>query len=297
MQPDLEIVEVRGDESFTAWAHGYPYRTVRWHFHPEYEIQLIVETRGVYFVGDHVGHFEPGNLVLMGPDLPHNWISDVPAGQSVERRGIVIQFPAQLATNMAAAFPEFERIAPLLAESGSGLLFSAETAAAAKPLMESLLEARGLRRVILLLSLLELLVDSNDRQRLASPAFKPDPKAFMSHAINNVLAHIAANLGDDLREPMLAELVGQSPSAFSRAFRKHTGQSFVRYVNRLRISRACELLTSSEKPVLDVCMDVGFNNVSNFNRQFLLHKRMPPTKFRSFHRMQAAASRAAASVP
>jgi AraC-like DNA-binding protein len=91
----------------------------------------------------------------------------------------------------------------------------------------------------------------------------------MSHAINNVLAHISANLGDELREPMLAELVGQSPSAFSRSFRKHTGQSFVRYVNRLRISRACELLTNSEKPVLDVCMDVGFNNVSNFNRQFL----------------------------
>ncbi|HEX7863807.1 MAG TPA: AraC family transcriptional regulator [Variovorax sp.] len=293
MQPDLEIVEVRSDESFTCWAHGYPYRTVRWHFHPEYEIQLIVETQGVYFVGDHVGHFEPGNLVLMGPDLPHNWISDVPPGQSVERRGIVIQFPASLAQGMAASFPEFQRIAPLLAESGSGLLFSAETAAAAKPIMESLLEARGLRRVILLLSLLELLADGQDRQRLASPAFKPDPKAFMSHAINNVLAHIAANLGDELREPMLAELVGQSPSAFSRSFRKHTGQSFVRYVNRLRISRACELLTNSEKPVLDVCMDVGFNNVSNFNRQFLLHKRMPPTKFRNFHRMQAAASRAA----
>jgi AraC-like DNA-binding protein len=256
MQPDLEIVEVRGDESFTCWAHGYPYRTVRWHFHPEYEIQLIVETQGVYFVGDHVGHFEPGNLALMGPDLPHNWISDVPAGQSVERRGIVIQFPAS-------------------------------------PMMESLLEARGLRRVILLLSLLELLAGGHDRQRLASPAFRPDPKAFMSHAINNVLAHIAANLADDLREPMLAELVGQSPSAFSRSFRKHTGQSFVRYVNRLRIGRACELLTNSEKPVLDVCMDVGFNNVSNFNRQFLLHKRMPPTRFRNFHRMQAAASRAA----
>ncbi|OEZ28686.1 helix-turn-helix domain-containing protein [Variovorax boronicumulans] len=297
MQPDLEIVEVQGDESFTAWAHGYPYRTVRWHFHPEYEIQLIVETQGVYFVGDHVGHFEPGNLVFMGPDLPHNWISDVPTGQSVERRGIVIQFPAALVRNMAATFPEFRRIEPLLAESASGLLFSAATAAAAKPIMEALLEARGLRRVVLLLSLFELLVASDDRQRLASPAFTPDPKAFMSHAINNVLAHIAANLGDELREPMLAELVGQSPSAFSRSFRKHTGQSFVRYVNRLRIGRACELLANSDKPVLDVCMDVGFNNVSNFNRQFLLHKRMPPTKFRHFHRMQLAASRAANSPP
>ncbi|MFM9925721.1 AraC family transcriptional regulator [Variovorax sp. H27-G14] len=293
MQPDLEIVELRGDESFTAWAHGYPYRTVRWHFHPEYEIQLIVQTRGVYFVGDHVGHFEPGNLVLVGPDLPHNWISDVPAGQSVERRSIVVQFKAELAKNMGVAFPEFERIASLLAESGSGLLFCARTAIAAKPIMESLLQASGLRRVILLLSLLDLLASNSQRQRLASPAFRPDPKAFMPHAINNVLAHIAANLGDELREPMLAALVGLSPSAFSRSFRKHTGQSFVRYVNRLRISRACELLTNSEKPVLDVCMDVGFNNVSNFNRQFLLHKHMPPTKFRNFHRMQAAPSRAA----
>ena len=69
MQPDLEIVEVRGDESFTAWAHGYPYRTVRWHFHPEYEIQLIVETRGVYFVGDHVGHFAVSYTHLTLPTI------------------------------------------------------------------------------------------------------------------------------------------------------------------------------------------------------------------------------------
>src|SRR5688572_33152596 len=103
----------------------------------------------------------------MGPDLPHNWISDVPAGQSVERRGIVIQFPAALVQNMAATFPEFQHIAPLLAESASGLLFSAATAAAAKPLMEALLEARGMRRVVLLLSLFELLAASDDRQRLA----------------------------------------------------------------------------------------------------------------------------------
>jgi transcriptional regulator GlxA family with amidase domain len=89
---------------------------------------------------------------------------------------------------------------------------------------------------------------------------------------------------------VLAGLVGRSPSAFSRAFRKHTGQSFVRYVNELRISRACELLAHSERPVLDVCLDVGFNNLSNFNRQFLMQKSMPPSKFRRHHRMQAAAS-------
>ena len=76
MKPDLEVVDVLQHESFKVWGHGYPFRTVRWHFHPEYEIQLITETSGQYFVGDYVGRFAPGNLVLTGPDLPHNWVRE-----------------------------------------------------------------------------------------------------------------------------------------------------------------------------------------------------------------------------
>ena len=78
MGPDLEVIQIRPGESFAAKAHGFPYHTVRWHFHPEFEIHQIVATRGRCFVGDFIGEFEPGNLVLAGPNLPHNWISDVP---------------------------------------------------------------------------------------------------------------------------------------------------------------------------------------------------------------------------
>jgi len=86
MKPDLEVVQIRPGESFTAWSHGYPFRTVRWHFHPEYELHLIVATRGRYFVGDLIGEFEPGNLVLTGPNLPHNWVTDVPKDATVPLR-------------------------------------------------------------------------------------------------------------------------------------------------------------------------------------------------------------------
>ena len=75
MEPDLEVVQIRRGESFKAWSHGYPFRTVRWHFHPEYELHHVVATSGRYFVGDFIGAFEPGNLVLTGPNLPHNWVS------------------------------------------------------------------------------------------------------------------------------------------------------------------------------------------------------------------------------
>ncbi|MEJ8854763.1 AraC family transcriptional regulator [Variovorax robiniae] len=290
MLPDREVVNLSREESFTAKVVGYPSPAARWHFHPEFEIHLVFETEGVYFVGDHIGRFQPGHLVMMGPDLPHNWISDQPAEGTADPRGIMVQFGAALADGMVRTFPEFRKLAPLLGEANAGLVFSPATATAARPIMEELVGATGLRRVALLLSLFELLFADAQRRRLASASYKPEARSFMSHAINHVLAHIGQNLHTELREPVLAGLVGRSPSAFSRAFRKHTGQSFVRYVNELRISRACELLAHSERPVLDVCLDVGFNNLSNFNRQFLMQKSMPPSKFRRHHRMQAAAS-------
>ena len=92
MNPDLAVVDVLQHESFKVWGHGYPYRTVRWHFHPEYEIQLITQTSGQYFVGDFIGNFQPGNLVFMAPNLPHNWVSDVPEGEVIPRRNLIVQF-------------------------------------------------------------------------------------------------------------------------------------------------------------------------------------------------------------
>src|SRR5919199_706716 len=81
--PDREVVDVPQESSFKVWSHGYPFRTIRWHFHPEYEIHLVTETSGRSFIGDYIGVFEPGNLVLTGPYLPHNWISDIPPDQTV----------------------------------------------------------------------------------------------------------------------------------------------------------------------------------------------------------------------
>ena len=82
MKPDLEVVQIGRAHSFKAWEHGYPFRTVRWHFHPECELHHVVETTGRCFVGDYIGDFAPGHLVLTGPNLPHNWVSDLAAGTS-----------------------------------------------------------------------------------------------------------------------------------------------------------------------------------------------------------------------
>ena len=289
-QPDLELVAVPRDESFKVWSHGYPYRTVRWHFHPEYEIHLITATTGKYFVGDFIGSFAPGNLVMIGPNLPHNWVSSVPHDEPVDERCLVLQFDGDFIARAIDAFPEFRRVERLLDASRWGLLFTSETGAAAEPILREMLGAQGMRRVTLFIDLLDLLVQSEEPAALASEAYRADPARYAGTRINHVLAFIGKNLSQELRETELAELAGQSVSAFSRYFRRHTGVSFVRYVNQLRINLACQLLMSGELNITDICYQVGFNNLSNFNRQFLLLKEMSPSRWRSYQRLNAASA-------
>jgi len=281
MEPDLEVVQIRQGESFKAWAHGYPFRTVRWHFHPEYELHHVVTTRGRYFVGDFIGEFQPGNLVLTGPNLPHNWISDVPKGTTVPLRCRIIQFSEEFINGAMKAFPELGALSPVLESSRRGVLFSRETSRHLTPLMEEIMQASGVRRIELFMAIAGHLSRAQGSRMLASASYLPDPSGYMSAGMNKALAYIRTHLTRPFSEEDLAAIAGQSTSAFSRSFRQHTGMSLVQYVKRLRINLACQILMSDEQALItDICFEVGYNNLSNFNRQFLAEKGMPPSQFR-----------------
>lgn len=285
MAPYLELVGIQEQESFKVWTHGYPYETVRWHFHPEYELNLVTHTSGRFYVGDQTGPFVPGQLYMVGPNVPHNWISEVPGNTPVPERCIVLQFSHKSMLGGMEAFPELGQIERLLKDAQRGIQFSAATSAKAEPLMRDLLHATGFKRVFKFLSLLELLTTAPDSTLLASPSFQPDTQDYQSSTINQVLSYLADHLGDAISESDLARYAGMEPSAFSRFFRRHTDVPFIQYLNRLRINKACEMLISTDTPVTDICYACGFNNVSNFNRQFLTQKNMPPSRFRRYYRL------------
>lgn len=287
MAPYLELVGIQEQESFKVWKHGYPYETVRWHFHPEYELNLITHTSGRFYVGDQTGIFEPGQLYMVGPNVPHNWISEVPDNAPVPERCVVLQFSRKNIMGGIAAFPELGLLESLLADSQRGILFSRGTSANAAPLLTELLHAKGFQRVNKFLSLLEILATAHDNTLLAAPTFRPDPRGYQSSTINQVLSYLADHLHEFISESDMARYAGMDPSAFSRFFRRHTDVPFIQYLNRLRINKACEKLISSEIPVTDICYACGFNNVSNFNRQFLTQKKMSPTRFRRYYRLNA----------
>ena len=280
MKPDLELVQIGRAESFKAWEHGYPFHTVRWHFHPEFELHHVVATRGRYFVGDFIGTFEPGHLVLTGPNLPHNWISDVPPGTEIPLRGRVLQFSEQFIHDATHILPELSSILPVLNLSRQGALFTPDTGARVGPILGDLIAAKGVRRIELFIAIIGILSHADGTSPLTSAEYLPDPPGFMSTGINEALAYINSNLNEPFREKDLAAISGLSPGAFSRSFRRHTGMALGQYVNRLRINLASQLLMSEAgMSITEVCYASGFKNISNFNRQFLRQKGMPPSRF------------------
>ncbi len=281
MQLDLELVHIRDGESFAAWRHGYPFRTVRWHYHPEYEIHLVVATHGKFYIGDHVGEFAPGQLIMTGPNLPQNWISDIGAAETVPQRTEVIQFPQDFVDRLIAAFPEAGAAQALFERSRRGILFDSETGNAVRPLMKRMMGARGVLRLALFFEILDVLLKASKTQTLSSLSFVMDMAKAEDTDMNRVIAHLRENLTEPVSETELAEMTGQSQSAFSRSFKRHTGTTLVRFRNQLRIDLACQMLVSvPEVRVSDICFDVGFSNLSNFNRHFLRLKGMSPSEFR-----------------
>ena len=148
-------------------------------------------------------------------------------------------------------------------------------------MLEELVDAQGVRRIELFLNVIGAMSRCSHIQPLTSASYLPDPSGFMSNGINEALAYINSHLTEQFSETDLAAISGRTASYFSRSFKRHTGMALVQYVNRLRINFACQLLMNNgQLSITDICYEVGFNNISNFNRQFLSLKGMSPSRFR-----------------
>ncbi len=289
-QPDFELIVGQPRQSFRWNVHDYPFHLARWHYHPEYELHLIQQTSGKMFVGDYIGNFQAGVLVLTGPNLPHNWVSDIAPGEVVKDRDMLIQFSDGLVREIMRVCPELEEISPLLDDARYGIQFEGEDAKIGGWLLREIGRARPTRRMLLFLELLDLLNRCEKRKILSSRDYAPTLDHEVSELINRAINILIANLTEDIRLPDVARSCGMSDSAFSRFFKKNTGHGFVRYVNRIRVNRACALLAETTKPVTQVCFETGFNNLSNFNRQFLSFCGMTPSEYRRHSQRNATCS-------
>ncbi len=288
-QPELELEHARtpalGYEApedtglVRCIAHGFPTPLARWHFHDEYELHLITASSGKAFVGDWIGPFQPGHLVLCGPRLPHNWISmDVPEGGLAER-DLVIQFAHAPIAHAAERIPELAELLALLERSRNGVEFFGLSERAIRH-FHAVKAQRGFHRLAAFFAYLGDLARCTDYRLLSSVRMQGEEDEAGNDQVNALVNRITRDHSQPLSAADMAAELGMSESRFSRFFRRATGNTFTGFVNRVRVNRAGQLLMETDRQVTHICYEVGFNNVANFNRRFLEIKGVTPSEFR-----------------
>ncbi len=245
------------------------------HYHPEIELTLIVTSTGHRYVGDHIGPLRAGDLVLMGPDLPHSYVNDAGAGHA---RSLVLQF---LPGCLGAGFfqlGEMRAVAALLERCRVGLAFHGATRERAARALVQLRSLDGTARLVAFLEVLQQLATSREYRRLASPTYAPSLALYQGERINRVCELISRRFRDDITQAEASRAAKMSVPSFSRFFRRATNRTFRAFLNEVRIGHAARLLLESDRTVAEICYDSGFGNLSNFKPPVLTPAQADPSR-------------------
>ena len=277
-----EVINFPADNSFLIKYDDFPHFTFPWHFHNEYEIVYIIKSFGKKFVGDAVEPFGPNDLSFYGSKLPHFYMSDPLffRGDPNNRvNAIVLQFPTSYFPPLQLQRPEFGSVKKLLNSAGPGLAFPAQSSDTAGKILREMLKTNGMERHLLFVKLIDFLGASEFRP-LATPGYTNTLDEPGEPRMAKVYKWTIGNYNRKILLKEAASVAGMNVTAFCRYFRQKTGKTFAHFVNKLRISYACKLLRHGNQTISYICDETGFNNLSNFNRQFKAAIMKSPSEYR-----------------
>lgn len=272
------------NSSWRYWLYELENIDFNWHYHPEYEIALTLNSSGQRYVGDNIENYGDFDLTLLGPHLPHTWCS-LPREDGQEQQVYVAQIPVVWLEQLTA-MPDLVGLKPLLESSRRGIKFSLPVAKKVTAIFKSMAKAQPSQRFIGLMEILQLMLDDKSAEILSSSGYNISITSDAStDKLDKIIRYLHQHYTDNLKAEGVANLVHMSTNHFHRFIKQRTEQTFTELVNQLRISKACSLLINSSMPVTTVSDLCGFNNISNFNRRFLQFKEMTPSQFRKLYMM------------
>lgn len=251
----------------------------QWHHHPEFELTLTLNSRGQRFIGDHVGQYDNGDLVLVGPNLPHTWYSREKVSMDKPHTALVVWFHPALTENITQNLVEFRAVDAMLKRAGRGLLFSPAASEAVREDFETLFSCPPAKRLLTLLAILHHLA-SEDADSLATGSPLLSSPEESRERIDRILTYLHAHYMEPLKLNELANVAALSESGLHRLFRKHTGKTLTAYITDMRIGDACARLSGTTQQINFIADAVGYSSLANFNRRFLGLKGMTPRQYR-----------------
>ena len=253
------------------------------HYHPEFDILLsLKDHQGQFVCGDHIGTLERGTLIINGSYIPHAMRSGRPHDNDWAKPSLaVIHFSKEIVGDDFLSHMELKSIGDFLKAAKYGFQFHGKTRSKASKLILEMRDQSQLERFTQLLQLLELFADSDEKQQLSSSGYYDSNQKSSIKRIQNVVSYLKTNMAEQIRLNDIAKVAGMGPNSFCRFFRANTGKTFVEHLNSLRIKKACQLLAETDGSVTNISFQVGFNNLSNFNRHFRRIKGMSPRDYRA----------------
>lgn len=283
MKSALQKSPILSSQTFVATALKQPNFDPNWHFHPEYQLFIVLKGSGTRFIGDHVTQFKEGDITFTGPNLPHMWRSDnerLGVDKSFYSEGIVVYFHDDLIGEKLFQKEEMIKVKQLFQNSRRGLDITGETAHKIKPMITDLLYLEGFDSVIQLFKILNCLCNTKDAVLLASPGYNNTLKIRDTERMNRVHTYVMQNFRSKIELSTIAALANMTPTSFSRFFKTHANKTFSEFLSEIRIGYACKLLIEKNMNISQACYESGFHTLSNFNRQFKAITNRTPNSYR-----------------
>lgn len=278
----LESTRLLQDPDKSFIVHYETKSFARWHHHPEYELVLILKGRGKRMVGDHIDRFEQNDLLLLGSYLPHEFLCDREYSEDPDGfRGeaIVFQFMKDFLGSQFFEIPENRNLKNILEQSYRGIKFYGKTAGKLISIMADSYKLDGPERLFALFSIFRIFGQTDEFTLLSSPGFMKPFYNQGDEPIQKALEYIVQHFQEEVSMKEMLAITNMSNSAFCYAFKKLSRMTFKEYLLNVRIGYACKLLTEDTHNISQIAYNCGFENLSNFNRQFKKLKTITPSRF------------------
>ena len=275
-----EIISIRHDDGSGFRVEWVDNESSFLHLHPEYEIVLNITGNGTRVAGDSVELFDHYDMVVFGPDLKHLWNFYRDDDQANGKHAIMCHFRRESIGEPLLSQFETAKLRKLLDDASRGIAFTAETGRAAEGPMISMLTATGMKKMVSLFQLLEVLC-SADKYEFLSGEISAGAREIKDSRLTDVCTFVRENFYRHIPVTEVAEIAKMSPHSFSRFFSRSTGSGFVDYVNQVRTNKACYLLRETDHQINEIVFECGFATVSNFNKQFRKHAGMSARDYRA----------------
>ncbi|WP_198674146.1 AraC family transcriptional regulator [Chitinophaga alhagiae] len=281
LKASYEVLQPAGNHSFLVRTFGKTGFAAPYHFHPEYELTWIVQGSGKRYAGSNMADFSAGDLVLLGPHVPHCWKLQPGLKNGPAARSIVIQFTPDFLGGDFFSKAELANIRQLFQRSGSGIQFLNNTQKQVQAQVRELAaEKNNFKKLVRLLEILQQLAVSKEYLLLDQQRLIAELSPANQTRISPIFAYLVENFRKEVSLNQAAAIAGMTPNAFCKYFKRITRKTFMETVIEYRINYAAQQLIQSDKSISDICYDSGFGDVSHFYKMFKTRMEISPLHYR-----------------